>query len=143
MTTTQDQINKLKELKTKTLIQAKKGEYWIRDTKEEYYFPLVKDFEECRGRIKQMIQIKKNPWHIHLIAQTMVFIRNPIKYFTVRIKARKHFINSYWEMKKLIKEYDDDFLQTEDAISRDYQLIKDATRLINKMENFLNKKVQQ
>lgn len=131
-------IEKLKKLRTKTLVEAKRGEYWIRDTKEESYYDLIKDFEECTRQIKQMIQIKKHPWHIHLIAQTMVFIRNPIKYFTVRVKARKHVIDSYWQMKSIIKEWDDDYKLTEEAIDRSYKLIEDTTKLINKMEKDLN-----
>jgi len=83
-------IEKIKKLKTKTLVQTKKAEYWIKETKEDSYNDLVKDFDECTKIIKRMIKHKKHPWYIHLIAQTMVFIRNPIKYFTVRIKARKY-----------------------------------------------------
>jgi hypothetical protein len=33
-----------------------------------------------------MIQIKKDPWYIHLAAQTILFFLHPVKYFTVRIK---------------------------------------------------------
>jgi hypothetical protein len=59
-----------------------------------------------------MIQIRKNFWYIHLDGTNhIVFIRNPIKYLTVRIKARKriHVIDSYWEMKSIKKEWDDDY----------------------------------
>jgi len=80
-------VEELRKLKIKTLVQTKKAEYWIKETKEESYYDLVKDFEECTRKIKWMIEIKKNPWHLHLIAQIIVFFRNPIKYFTVRVKA--------------------------------------------------------
>jgi len=40
-----DNIEKIKKLKTKTLVQTKKAEYWIRDTKEDSYNDLVKDFD--------------------------------------------------------------------------------------------------
>ena len=127
-------LEELKKLKIKTLVQTKKAEYWIKETKEENYYGLVKDFEECTRQIKQMIQIKKHPWHIHLIAQTMVFIRNPIKYFTVRVKARKHVIDSYWEMKSIIKEWDDDYALTEKTIDKNYELIERIDDVINMLE---------
>jgi hypothetical protein len=104
-----DNIEKIKKLKIKTLVQTKKAEYWIKGTKEDSYNDLVKDFDECTRQIKHLIQIRKHFWYIHLIAQTIVFIRNPIKYLTVRIKARKHIIDSYWEMKSIKKEWDDDY----------------------------------
>lgn len=129
-----DNIEKIKKLKIATLVQTKKAEYWIRDTKEDSYNDLVKDFEECTRQIKRMIQIKKHPWYIHLIAQTMVFIRNPIKYFTVRIKARKYMIDSYWEMKSIKKEWDDDYAITEKLIDKNYEIIEKANKTIKMLE---------
>ena len=129
-----DNIEKIKKLKIATLVQTKKAEYWIRDTKEDSYNDLVKDFEECTRQIKRMIQIKKHPWYIHLIAQTMVFIRNPIKYFTVRIKARKYMIDSYWQMKSIKKEWDDDYAITEKLIDRNYETIEKANKTIKMLE---------
>jgi len=87
-----------------------------------------------------MIQIKKHPWYIHLIAQTIVFIRNPIKYFTIRIKARKHVIDSYWQMKSIIKEWDDDYAITEKLIDKNYEIIEKANKTIKMLEK---KKAQQ
>jgi len=129
-----DNIEKIKKLKIATLVQTKKAEYWIRDTKEDSYNDLVKDFEECTRQIKRMIQIKKHPWYIHLIAQTMVFIRNPIKYFTVRIKARKYMIDSYWQMKSIKKEWDDDYAITEKLINKNYEIIEKANKTIKMLE---------
>ena len=129
-----DNIEKIKKLKIATLVQTKKAEYWIRDTKEDSYNDLVKDFEECTRQIKRMIQIKKHPWYIHLIAQTMVFIRNPIKYFTVRIKARKYMIDSYWQMKSIKKEWDDDYAITEKLIDKNYEIIEKANKTIKMLE---------
>jgi hypothetical protein len=104
-----DNIEKIKKLKIKTLVQTKKAEYWIRDTKEDSYNDLVKDFDKCTRQIKHMIQIKKDPWYIHLAAQTVLFFLHPVKYFTVRVKVRKHVIDSYWQMKSIKKEWDDDY----------------------------------
>jgi hypothetical protein len=132
-----DKIEKLKKLKIKTLVQTKKAEYWIRDTKEESYNDLVKDFEECKTILKRMIGYRKNSWYIHLIAQTILFIRNPIKYFTVRVKARKHVIDSYWEMKSIIKEWDDDYEVTEKIIDKNYELIEKANQTLQKMKGRL------
>ena len=129
-----DNIEKIKKLKIATLVQTKKAEYWIKETKEDSYNDLVKDFEECTRQIKRMIQIKKHPWYIHLIAQTMVFIRNPIKYFTVRIKARKYMIDSYWQMKSIKKEWDDDYAITEKLIDRNYETIEKANKTIKMLE---------
>jgi len=129
-----DNIEKIKKLKIATLVQTKKAEYWIRDTKEDSYNDLVKDFEECTRQIKSMIRIKKHPWYIHLTAQTMVFIRNPIKYFTVRVKARKHVIDSYWQMKSIKKEWDDDYAITEKLIDKNYEMIEKANKTIKMLE---------
>jgi hypothetical protein len=68
-----DNIEKIKKLKIKTLVQTKKAEYWIKGTKEDSYNDLVKDFDKCTRQIKHMIQIKKDPWYIHLAAQTNYF----------------------------------------------------------------------
>jgi hypothetical protein len=137
-----DNIEKIKKLKIKTLVQTKKAEYWIKGTKEDSYNDLVKDFDECTRQIKHMIQIRKNFWYIHLIAQTIVFIRNPIKYLTVRIKARKriHVIDSYWEMKSIKKEWDDDYEVTEKIIDKNYELMERADKII---EMFEKRKAQQ
>jgi hypothetical protein len=54
-----DNIEKIKKLKIKTLVQTKKAEYWIKGTKEDSYNDLVKDFDKCTRQIKHMIQIKK------------------------------------------------------------------------------------
>ena len=135
-----DNIEKIKKLKIKTLVQTKKAEYWIKGTKEDSYNDLVKDFEECKTILKRMIGYRKNPWYIHLIAQTIVFIRNPIKYFTVRNKARKYMIDSYWEMKSIKKEWDDDYEVTEKIIDKNYELIERANKII---EMFEKRKAQQ
>jgi hypothetical protein len=135
-----DNIEKIKKLKTKTLVQTKKAEYWIKGTKEDSYNDLVKDFEECKTILKRMIGYRKNSWYIHLIAQTIVFIRNPIKYFTVRNKARKYMIDSYWEMKSIKKEWDDDYEVTEKIIDKNYELIERANKII---EMFEKRKAQQ
>jgi hypothetical protein len=137
-----DNIEKIKKLKIKTLVQTKKAEYWIKGTKEDSYNDLVKDFDECTRQIKHMIQIRKNFWYIHLIAQTIVFIRNPIKYLTVRIKARKriHVIDSYWEMKSIKKEWDDDYAITEKLIDKNYELMERADKIIKMFEK---RKAQQ
>ena len=127
-------VEELRKLKIKTLVQTKKAEYWIKETKEDSYNDLVKDFGECTRQIKHMIQIKKHPWYIHLIAQTMVFIRNPIKYFTIRIKARKHVIDSYWQMKSIKKEWDDDYIITEKLIDKNYEIIEKANKTIEMLE---------
>jgi len=132
-----DNIEKIKKLKIKTLVQTKKAEYWIKGTKEDSYNDLVKDFEECKTILKRMIGYRKNPWYIHLIAQTIVFIRNPIKYFTVRNKARKYMIDSYWEMKSIKKEWDDDYEVTEKIIDKNYELIEKANQTLQKMKGRL------
>jgi hypothetical protein len=98
-----DNIEKIKKLKIKTLVQTKKAEYWIKGTKEDSYNDLVKDFDKCTKIIKRMIKHKKDPWYIHLAAQTVLFFLHPVKYFTVRVKVRKHVIDSYWEMKSIKK----------------------------------------
>jgi len=127
-------IEKIKKLKTKTLVQTKKAEYWIKETEEDSYNDLVKDFEECKTILKRMIGYRKNPWYIHLIAQTIVFIRNPIKYFTVRNKARKYMIDSYWQMKSIKKEWDDDYALTQKLIDKNYEIIEKANKTIEMLE---------
>ena len=135
-----DNIEKIKKLKIKTLVQTKKAEYWIRDTKEDSYNDLVKDFDKCTRQIKHMIQIKKDPWYIHLAAQTVLFFLHPVKYFTIRIKARKHVIDSYWQMKSIKKEWDDDYEVTEKLIDKNYELMERANKIIKMFEK---RKAQQ
>jgi hypothetical protein len=85
-----DNIEKIKKLKIKTLVQTKKAEYWIKGTKEDSYNDLVKDFDKCTRQIKHMIQIKKDPWYIHLdCTNHIMFILHPVKYFTVRSKGKE------------------------------------------------------
>lgn len=129
-----DNIEKIKKLKIATLVQTKKAEYWIKETKEDSYNDLVKDFEKCTRQIKRMIQIKKHPWYIHLAAQTVLFFHHPIKYFTVRVKARKHVIDSYWQMKSIKKEWDDDYAITEKLIDKNYKTIEKANKTIKMLE---------
>ena len=129
-----DNIEKIKKLKIATLVQTKKAEYWIKETKEDSYNDLVKDFDECTKIIKRMIKHKKHPWYIHLAAQTVLFFHHPVKYFTVRVKARKHVIDSYWEMKSIKKEWDDDYAITEKLIDRNYETIEKANKTIKMLE---------
>jgi hypothetical protein len=46
-----DNIEKIKKLKIKTLVQTKKAEYWIKGTKEDSYNDLVKDFENVPDKL--------------------------------------------------------------------------------------------
>jgi hypothetical protein len=46
-------------------------------------------------------------------------------------------IESYWEFKRLKKEWEDDFDFTEEAIDRDYKVYEEASKTLKKMESLL------
>jgi hypothetical protein len=48
-------------------------------------------------------------------------------------------IESYWEFKRLKKEWEDDFDFTEEAIDRDYKVYEEASKTLEKMESLLKR----
>jgi hypothetical protein len=124
-------INELEEQLAKTLknkvdamVAARKGEFWIRDNKEEYY-KVVRNYNGSRKRLKNIIAIRKLPFYIHVIANIKLFLSHPIYYFTQHFTFRKVMIESYWAFKRIKKEWEDDFDQTEKLIEEDYKSVQE------------------
>ena len=46
-------------------------------------------------------------------------------------------VESYWEFKRLKKEWEDDFDITEEAIDRDYNIYYESNKTVKKMESLL------
>ena len=106
------------------LVAAKRAEFWIRDNKEEYY-KVVRNYNGSRKRLKNIIAIRKLPFYIHVIANIRLFLSHPIYYFTQHFTFRKVIIESYWAFKKIKKEWEDDFDQTEKLIEEDYKSVEE------------------
>lgn len=139
-------VEEIRKAKIDALVRARKGELWIEEHQHTYN-ELMADYIEITDMVKKMIKYRKNPFWVHVIAQTTVFFHNPIKYFLNRKKARKHALDSYWEMKAIKKEWDDDFEFTNKRIDEDYffveqsnKFIEKQTALLDKTERFLKRK---
>ena len=94
------------------------------DSKEEYY-KVVRNYNGSRKRLKNIIAIRKLPFYIHVIANIRLFLSHPIYYFTQHFTFRKVIIESYWAFKKIKKEWEDDFDQTEKLIEEDYKSVEE------------------
>jgi len=138
-------IEEIKKIKTDCLVRARKGEFWIKEHSPELS-SVTRNLENTKNRLKEMFEIKRLPWWVHVIVHTKMFFHHPIKYFTERPNYRKVMIESYWEFKRLKKEWEDDFDITEEAIDRDYNVYNEATKTVQKMESLLGdweKKIKQ
>ena len=118
------QLGKTLKNKVDAMVAARKAEFWIRDNKEEYY-KVVRNYNGSRKRLKNIIAIRKLPFYIHVIANIRLFLSHPIYYFTQHFTFRKVIIESYWAFKKIKKEWEDDFDQTEKLIEEDYKSVEE------------------
>jgi hypothetical protein len=142
-------IEEVRAAKTNALVRARRGELWIEEHQHTYN-EMMADYVEIIDMVKKMIRYKKNPFWINVIAQFIAFLNNPIAYILNRKKARKHALDSYWEMKKIKKEWDDDFKFTNKRIDEDYyfveeseKFIKEHTAILNNAKKALSKKLKR
>jgi hypothetical protein len=132
------QLGKTLKNKVDAMVAARKAEFWIRDNKEEYY-KVVRNYNGSRKRLKNIIAIRKLPFYIHVIANIRLFLSHPIYYFTQHFTFRKVIIESYWAFKKIKKEWEDDFDQTEKLIEEDYKSAKEFDANIKLLKQLIKK----
>src|SRR6056300_1129092 len=122
--------------KTKALVRAKRAEYWIKNSQEQYQ-EVVEDYKESKFRLQNLIEIKYYPFWMRIIPETILFIKNPIKYIRYRPGTSKKMIELYWSFKKIKKEWEDDFDFTEKKIDEDFEFVEKTEKLINKFKSTL------
>jgi len=130
-------LDEVKKLKTDCLVRARKGELWIKEHSPELN-SVTRNLENTKKYLKEIFEIRRLPWWIHVIVHTKMIISNPIRYFKKnQSHYRKVMIESYWEFKRLKKEWEDDFDITEEAIDRDYNVYYEGDKTSKKMESLL------
>ena len=134
----QDEIAALKKKKTELLVKVRQAELWIEEWKPEYY-SVLNNYNESKRIIKDIIDFKHFPLFIRLIAGFRMFLKAPIKFFTVGLTYKKGLVENYWIFKKIKKEWEDDFNFTEKMIDKDYALIEESEKWIKKVETLIEK----
>ena len=138
-------IEEIKKLKTDCLVRARRGEFWIKEYSEELS-NVTNNYNNTKARLKELFEIKRLPWWTHVIVHIKMFLDHPIHYFTKTRNYPSVMIESYWEFKRLKKEWEDDFDITEAAIDRDYNIYYEGDKTVKKMESLLKdweKKIKQ
>lgn len=125
----------LSKIQLDLIVKNRKAELYLIDTRRDYYEPLLSQFNECVKYVKQFIRVRKYPWYVHVTAHTMGFIKDPIMYVKVAFSNKKFLIEDYWELKKLIKEYEIMEKATEDSIEK-------SKVIINKLQKAIDDKVE-
>jgi len=132
-------LEEVKKLKTDCLVRARRGEFWIKEHSEELN-NVTKNYQDAKTRLKEIFEIRRLPWWIHVIAHTKMFLNRPVGYFLRRSSEyRKVMIDSYWTFKRIKKEWEDDFNMTEEAIDRDYNVYHEGNKTVERMESLLRK----
>jgi hypothetical protein len=124
-------ITSLPKMKLDLIVKNRKAEIYMDQVREDYYDPLCKDYEDCVKHIKQFIRIRKYPWHVHVVAQTLAFINHPIEYIQLKLMSKKFLIDSYWDLKRLVKDCELEFEATEKSIEKSRQIINNIQKAID------------
>ena len=122
--------------KTKALVRAKRAEYWIKDTQEEYE-KVVEDYNRSKNRLQNAFEVRRMSFWVTIIPEIIMFIKNPIKYIRFRPVTTSVMIEVYWSFKRIKKEWEDDFDFTEKKIDEDFKLVEETEKLINRFKNTL------
>ena len=133
-----DEIAALKKKKTELLVKVRQAELWIEEWKPEYY-SVLNNYNENKRILKNIINFKNYPFIIRFIAGLRMFLQRPIQFFTIGLFYKKGLIETYWDWKKIKKEWEDDFNLTEKMIDKDYALIEQAEKWINDVEIMIEK----
>ena len=131
-------IEEIRKIKIDSLVRARRGEFWIKEYSEELS-SVTNNYNNTRARLKELFEIKRLPWWVHVVVHTKMFFQNPIHYATKNRDYPSVMIESYWEFKRLKKEWEDDFDFTEEAIDRDYKVYEEASKTLKKMESLLKR----
>jgi len=130
-------IEEIKKIKTDCLVRARRGEFWIKEHSPELN-SVIRNLKNTKRYLKEIFEIRRLPWWVHVIVHTKMIISDPIRYFKKnQSNYRKVMVESYWEFKRLKKEWEDDFDVTEEAIDRDYHIYYEANKTVKKMESLL------
>lgn len=122
--------------KTKALVRAKRAEYWIKDTQEEYK-KVVENYNQSKNRLQNAFEVKRMPFWARIIPEIILFIKHPIKYIMFRSGTIRVMIEVYWDFKRIKKEWEDDFDFTEKKIDEDFELVERTEKLINRFKTTL------
>ena len=123
--------NNLSKTQLDLIVKNRKAELYLIDTRRDYYEPLLSEFDNCVRYVKQFIRVRKYPWYVHVTAHTMGFIKDPIMYVKVAFSNKKFLIEDYWELKKLIKEYEIMEKATENSIEKSKVIINNLQKAID------------
>ena len=72
--------------KTKALVRAKRAEYWIKDTQEEYE-KVVENYNGSKNRLQNAFEVRRMPFWARIIPEIILFIKHPIKYIRFRTRT--------------------------------------------------------
>jgi hypothetical protein len=133
-----DEIAALKKKKTELLVKVRQAELWIEEWKPEYY-SVLNNYNESKRLLKDTINHKHYSPVVRFIAGFRMFLKAPIKFFTIGLFYKKGLIENYWDFKKIKKEWEDDFNFTEKMIDKDYALIEQSEKWIKKVETLIEK----
>jgi len=122
--------------KTKALVRAKRTEYWIKDTQEEYE-RVVEDYNRSKDRLQNAFEVRRMPFWARIIPEIILFIKNPIKYIRFRTGTMSVMIEVYWSFKTIKKEWEDDFDFAEKKIDEDFKFVEETEKLINRFKSTL------
>lgn len=122
--------------KTKALVRAKRAEYWIKNTQEQYQ-EVVENYNQSKNRLQNAFEVKRMPFWARIIPEIILFIKHPIKYIMFRSGTIRVMIEVYWDFKRIKKEWEDDFDFTEKKIDEDFELVERTEKLINRFKTTL------
>ena len=121
----------LVKIKMDLVVKNRKAELYLEEVRKDYYLPLIKDYGDCVRHVKNFIKIRKHPWYVHVGAQTMAFVIDPIGYIKLKLQGYKFLIDSYWGLKRLVKECEMEFEATEKAIEKSEKIINNIQKAID------------
>jgi len=121
----------LSKIKLDLIVKNRKAELYLDEVRKDYYLPLIKDYGDCVRHVKNFIKIRKHPWYVHVYAQTMAFVINPMGYIKLKIQGYKFLVESYWGLKRLVKECEIEFDATEKSIEKSKKIINNIQKAID------------
>src|SRR6056300_1424788 len=90
--------------KTKALVRAKRAEYWIKNSQEQYQ-EVVEDYNRSKNRLQNAFEVRRMPLWATIIPEIIMFIKHPIKYIRFRPGTTSIMIEVYWDFKRIKKEW--------------------------------------
>jgi len=131
-------VEKTSKAKVEALVRARRAEFWIKD-QQEAYEESVEDYNRSKFRVQNLIELKYYPFWMTIIPETILFIKNPIKYIRYRPGNSKRMIRLYWSFKKIKKDWEDDFKLTEEFIDKDFKFVEECEVFIRKQKKLLKR----